>query len=102
MVGANDLFTEKIIELFSAVHNELGYGFLQSVYREAVQIALEQAGFSIESEPAVAASFRSRWVGIFRPDLLVEGRVILELKTSEMIAKAHKAQAMALFACVGD
>ncbi|WP_213807180.1 GxxExxY protein [Granulicella sp. dw_53] len=90
--GANDLTTEKIIGIFYEVYNELGFGFLESVYREAMRIALQQAGLMVTSEAPIPVSFRGSLVGIFRADLLVEDKVILELKTAELISKGHEAQ----------
>jgi GxxExxY protein len=92
--GARDLLTEKIIGVFYEVYNELGFGFLESVYREAMQIALRQAGFRVSAEVPVPVSFRGCLVGVFRADLVVEERIIVELKTSDGITKAHEAQVL--------
>jgi GxxExxY protein len=92
--GPNDLLTEKIIGVFYKVYNELGFGFLESVYREAMRIALGQAGLQVEAEVPVPVSFRGRPVGMFRADLVVDGRVVVELKTAESINKAHEAQVL--------
>ena len=92
--GDNDLLTEKIIGVFYEVYNELGFGFLESVYREAMLIALRQAGLRVSAEVPVPVSFRGCLVGVFRADLVVEERVIVELKTSEGISKAHEAQVL--------
>jgi GxxExxY protein len=90
--GPNDLLTEKIIGVFYEVYNELGFGFLESVSREAMRIALVQAGFRVETEFPVPVSFRGKLVGVFRADLVVDGRVVVELKTADLISKAHEAQ----------
>jgi GxxExxY protein len=90
--GRNDPLTERIIGVFYEVYNELGFGFLESVYRKAMRIALEQAGLGVKAEVPVPVSFRGRLVGVFRADLVVDGRVVLELKTAESISKAHEAQ----------
>ena len=84
--------TEKIIGIFYDVYNELGHGFLESVYRDSMRIALEQAGLRCESEASVPVWFRGRDVGQFRTDLIVEGLVILELKTAASIDRSHEAQ----------
>jgi GxxExxY protein len=55
--GVNDLLTEKIIGVFYEVYNELGFGFLESVYREAMRIALHEAGLSVDAEVPVPVSF---------------------------------------------
>jgi GxxExxY protein len=80
--------------VFYEVYNELGFGFLESVYREAMRIALGQAGFRVEVEMPVPVSFRGSLVGVFRADLVVEGLVIVELKTAESISRAHEAQVL--------
>jgi hypothetical protein len=63
--GRNDPLTERIIGVFYEVYNELGFGFLESVYREAMRIALGQAGLLVEAEVPVPVSFRGRPVGVF-------------------------------------
>ena len=92
--GVNDPLTERIIRVFYEVYNELGFGFLESVYREAMRIALREAGFRVEVEVAVPVSFRGTLVGVFRADIVVDGRIIVELKTAESISKAHEAQVL--------
>jgi GxxExxY protein len=92
--GVNDLLTEKIIGVFYEVYNELGFGFLESVYRESMRIALFQAGLRVEAEVPVPVSFRGNVVGVFRADLVVDGRVVVELKTADLISKAHEAQVL--------
>ena len=84
--------TEKIIGVFYDVYNELGHGFLESVYRDSMLIALEQAGLQCNSEASVPVLFRGRDVGQFRADIIVEGLVILELKTAASIDRSHEAQ----------
>ena len=92
--GANDPLTERIIRVFYEVYNELGFGFLESVYREAMRIALAEAGFRAETEVPVPVSFRGTLVGVFRADIVVDGKIIVELKTAESISKAHEAQVL--------
>src|SRR5713226_7058768 len=84
--------TELIIGVFYSVYNELGFGFLESVYRRAFQMALESKGLTVKAEVPVAVYFRGKNVGDFRADLVVNGCVLLELKTAETIAIAHEAQ----------
>src|SRR5690242_19796474 len=80
--------TEKIIEVFYSVYNELGHGFLESVYRNAMEIGLRQAGLTVTREVPIAVWFRGEDVGTFRADLLVEELVLLELKTADYISKS--------------
>ena len=84
--------TERIIGIFYDVYNELGHGFLESVYRDSMRSALEQAGLSCAWEAAVPVWFRGQDVGQFRADLIVEGLVILELKTAASVDRSHEAQ----------
>jgi GxxExxY protein len=84
--------SETIIGVFYEVYNELGYGFLESVYRNSLQLALLAKDLRVEAEVAVPVFFRGRNVGDFRADLVVNGCVLLELKTAEAISIAHEAQ----------
>ena len=61
--------TEKIIGVFYDVYNELGYGFLESVYQEALVMALREAGLAVECQVPVPVWFRRQKVGDFRADL---------------------------------
>jgi len=69
--------TEKIIGVFYEVYNELGEGFLESVYQNAMSLALEQAGLRVAREVALPVFFRGQMVGDFRADLIVDGVVIV-------------------------
>lgn len=80
--------------MFFDVYNELGYGFLESVYREAMTIALESAGLHVEKEFALEARFRGQVVGVFKTDFLVNGCVIVELKALKELGSAHEAQTL--------
>ena len=84
--------TEKIIQVFYEVYNELGHGFLESVYRNAMEIGLRQSGLIVTRELPIAVWFRGEDVGDFRADLIVQDLVLLELKTAEAISKSHEAQ----------
>jgi GxxExxY protein len=65
--------TQKIIGVFFHVYNELGHGFLESVYREAMTIALRDEGLQVEKEFPLAARFRGQIIGDFKADLVVKG-----------------------------
>jgi GxxExxY protein len=84
--------TQKIIGVFYEVYNELGHGFLESVYENAMVVALRQAGLETAQQAPVRVSFRGQLVGDFRADLLVEDAVIVELKAARAIESAHEAQ----------
>ena len=84
--------TEQIIGIFYEVYNELGFGFLQSVYENSMVIALNAKGLNVEQQVSIPVWFRGDRVGDFVTDLLVENKVILELKAVRTIDESHKAQ----------
>ena len=84
--------TEKIIGIFYAAYNEMGHGFLESVYESCMKLALEAAGLKVERQVPIQVYFRGQQVGVFFADLVVEGLVILELKAARAIDPAHEAQ----------
>jgi GxxExxY protein len=75
-----------------AVINELGAGFLESVYEKAMVVALEQAGLVAKSQYPIKVMFRGQCVGDFYADILVEDKVILELKAVKALTSEHQAQ----------
>jgi GxxExxY protein len=84
--------TEKIIGIFYEVYNELGYGFLESVYEESLVIALREAGLGVERQVAIPVWFRGHEVGRFRGDFLVEATILLELKSTRVLEPSNEAQ----------
>src|SRR5262245_11382676 len=86
--------TDVIIGVFYDVYNELGFGFLESVYQKVMNTALKEKGLRVESEVATSVFFRGQKVGDVRADLLVNQIVLLELKTVERIVHAHEAHVL--------
>jgi GxxExxY protein len=86
--------TDLIIAVFYEVYNELGFGFLESVYRKSLCLALLQKGVSVEQEVPVTVFFRGQNVGDFRADLVVDRTILLEQKTAEQIVAAHESQVL--------
>ena len=84
--------TRSIIGCAFEVINELGSGFLESVYEKAMMIALSDAGLSVQSQKPVKVLFRGKSVGDFHADLLVEEKVMVELKTVKALIAEHAAQ----------
>ncbi len=83
-----------VIGVFYDVYNELGHGFLESVYQEAMALALRQAGLSVRRQVAVDVVFRGLSMGTFRADLLIAGELLVELKAARTIEQAHLAQVL--------
>ena len=84
--------TGRIIGVFYDVYNELGFGFLESVYKEAMRLALRDVGLAVNPIAELPVWFRGQQVGVFIPDLLVEGLVYLELKSVRSLDPAHESQ----------
>ena len=84
--------TKGIIGIFYEVYNELGHGFLESVYEKSLAIALRAKGYEVQQQVAIPVWFRGQQVGDFVADLLVNKLVILELKSCRSIDDAHLAQ----------
>ena len=82
----------KIIKLALEVHNELGCGFLEKVYENALMILLNREGIPAKQQAPADVYFQNKVVGQYYADILVGNKVILELKTVEAIANIHKAQ----------
>jgi GxxExxY protein len=86
--------TSRILQASFEVSNELGCGFLESVYEKSLIIALREKGLNIESQVPLQVKFRGQLVGEFTPDIVVEKSVLLELKTVKKIAPEHIAQVL--------
>ncbi|MCK4357922.1 MAG: GxxExxY protein [Candidatus Cloacimonetes bacterium] len=84
--------TNKIIKAFYEVYNELGPGFLESVYEHALYIVLAKYGLNVESQKDIIVYFRSQVVGNFRADLVVNEKVIVEIKAVRNLLPEHEAQ----------
>lgn len=84
--------TEKILSACFLVSNEIGCGFLESVYEKALLIALREAGLKAEAQRPLKVLFHGESVGEFYPDIIVGETVVLELKTVKAIAPEHIAQ----------
>lgn len=84
--------TGSILKLFYEVYNELGYGFLEKVYQNALYIELKNNGFEVESQKQIKVYYKNIEVGEYYADLIVNDKVILELKATEAITEAHEFQ----------
>lgn len=82
----------EIVAVFYSVYNELGYGFLEAVYEEALFVALIEAGFTVERQVPTPIWFRGKTIGQYKADLVVNGVVLLELKAAEAVDRSHIAQ----------
>lgn len=84
--------TEKIIGAAFEVHNTLGIGFLEKVYQYALVKELRLQGLQAEPEVKIPVYYKGELVGDYSADILVEGRIILELKALSALTTEHEAQ----------
>src|SRR5438105_12168229 len=83
---------DKIIGVFYEVYNELGHGFLESVYERSLEIALNSLRLKVCRQIQIPVWFRSKPVGDFTADMLIEDCVLLELKAARTLDSSHQAQ----------
>jgi GxxExxY protein len=84
--------TERILKTSFEVSNELGSGFLESVYQKALLLALQQGGLKVEAQKQLNVLFRGQHVGEFYADIIVEDVVLIELKATKSLTPEHSAQ----------
>jgi GxxExxY protein len=88
----DEALTREVIGAFYKVYNTLGYGFLESVYSKALFIELRLRGLRVEREVKAVVSYAGHRVGVFKIDLLVEGRLVLELKATRVLTPEDRRQ----------
>ena len=84
--------TQEILGAFFTVYNELGHGFLESVYKKSMVVELDTRGITVRREVATEIVYLGRSVGYYRIDLLVADRVLVEVKASTAIGESDKRQ----------
>ena len=84
--------TDIILRSFYEIYNELGDGFLESVYENALYIVLTGYGLCVERQKDISVFFRGKVIGDFKADLIVNEKIIIELKAVWTLAPAHEAQ----------
>jgi GxxExxY protein len=89
----NDI-TEKIIGCAYKVMNELGCGFLEKVYENALAHEIRKLGLKVVQQSKIKVFYDKLEVGVYEPDLLVDDLVIVELKTVINLENVHKAQCL--------
>ncbi|WP_136514314.1 GxxExxY protein [Geomonas edaphica] len=90
----HDDLTGKVLGACFEVSNELGSGFLESVYEKALLVALTDVGLQADSQVPLKVVYRNKVVGDFFADIVVEGTVLLELKAVKALAPEHIAQVL--------
>lgn len=91
-LGLHAELTGIVLRVFFEVYNELGGGFLESVYQKAFAIALRENGLGVAVEVPVPVYFRGALVGDFQADITVNGLVLVELKAVSALDRVHESQ----------
>lgn len=96
-MDANELYphkdlTEKIIGAAFTVHNELGSGFVEKVYENALALELKSKGFNIEQQKPVTVKYKGELAGEFCADIVVDGIVLVEVKAVKSLLKEYESK----------
>lgn len=89
---ASDALSQNVIGEAMHVHRVLGSGFAEVIYKNALLIRHRKTGLKVESEKPLPVYFEGELVGIFATDIIVEGRLLLELKAVSGLVTAHEVQ----------
>jgi GxxExxY protein len=84
--------TQELINVFYEVYNELGYGFLEKVYQNAMYIELKNRGYEVAPQQQIKVHYKGNEVGEYYSDLIVDNLIIIELKAKECLLEEHEAQ----------
>jgi len=93
--------TEKIIGCAYRVYNKMGFGFLESVYEKCMLIELRKQDLAAEAQKPITVYYDNEIVGEFIADIIVNGTIILELKSVREIIKAHEVQLVNYLSATG-
>ncbi len=92
IVGPHQALTETIIGCAFKVYNQLGFGFLESVYEKCLAIELRKAGLKADLQSPIVVTYSGEEVGHFVADILVHDSVLVELKSVRALNEAHEMQ----------
>ncbi len=80
--------TYKIIGALYEVHNELGSVHKESIYHKAVALEFKLKGLDFVEEPQLPVEYKGKKIGVYKPDFIIENKVVLEIKVAPMITKS--------------
>jgi GxxExxY protein len=86
--------TERILNSFYGVYDEHGYGFAEGVYSRSLVVELSSRGLKVAREVETIVMYKGVQVGVYRADLIVEGKVLVEVKTIETLSPADERQVL--------
>jgi GxxExxY protein len=84
--------TDRIIKIFYKAYNKLGYGFLEKVYENAMMIELEREGIAAVAQSPINVLYDGKIIGEYFADILVENKVIVEIKAGRQLVEENEAQ----------
>ncbi len=93
--------TERIIACAFKVHQALGAGFMEKVYENAMLIELQRNGLVVKQQAPIPVYYEGKQVGDYYADILVENRIVCELKTAQAVAPEHELQLVNYLAATG-
>ncbi|KLT69483.1 MULTISPECIES: GxxExxY protein [unclassified Flavobacterium] len=91
--------SKPILSVFYDVYNELGYGFLEKVYQNAMYLELKSQGYEVEAQKQIKVYYKNQIVGEYYADLIIEGSIIVELKACECLLSSHISQLLNYLRC---
>jgi len=103
-VGADVLYPElsyKIIQIAFEVHNTLGPGFTEDIYEEATVLDLQMHNIPVERQKIIRVTYKGQVMGTYRLDLVVDGKIILELKAVAALNDVFKQQLLSYLKATG-
>jgi len=101
MSYVHDEMTERIIGCAMIVHEALGPGFVEQTYEAALCVELAEHHIGFERQMVVPLTYKDRKIGEYRPDLVVENRVVVEIKSVDRLIGLHRAQVLAYIRALG-
>jgi GxxExxY protein len=90
--GKHSELTGKILGAFFQLQKELGFGFSEKVYESALDVLLSELGMIVERQKAIYVYYHGKVIGEYKADMIVNGIVLLEIKSVEKLIDAHDAQ----------
>lgn len=90
--GRHSDLTGKVLGAFFELHKELGFGFSEKVYESALEVLLTELGLIVERQKDIFVYFHSKVMGEYKADMIINGVVLLEIKSVERLIGAHDAQ----------
>lgn len=84
--------TDKVLRAFYIVFNELGFGFAEKVYENALICEMQKMGLQCDSQLPIKVFYKQMQVGVYYADIVVENKVILEIKACGSLIDEHEAQ----------